>query len=173
MGIPANEKKGIHMYDPLQDIHHYNKTLTISQVVKFCEKKELGITRAMVQNYIRDGLLPPPVNKRYYTHKHLAGMVVIAYLKTIFDMSDIKTALTPLLDEEGLPLETYRLLMDNLMSISEIWRTEISSRLFDASVSKDMSLLLLMAHAADLRALSCELITRTAPPEGSTVIEET
>lgn len=148
------------MYDPLQDINHYSQTLTISQVVKFCEKKELGLTRAMIQNYIRDGLLPPPVNKRHYTQKHLAGLVMIVYLKTVFEMSDIKAALTPLMDGEGLPLETYRLLIGNLEKFSALWKEQMSPKLFDKDNARVMSILLLMTHTADLKALSCELIAR-------------
>jgi len=95
------------MIDPLADIRHYSPTMTISQVVKFCEKKGLNITRAMVQNYIRAGLLPPPVNKRLYTHKHLAVLAMVDRLKTVFDITAITAALAPHIDDEGLPIEVY------------------------------------------------------------------
>lgn len=146
------------MYDPLQDIHHYSKTLTISQVIKFCEKKELAVTRAMIQNYIRDGLLPPPVSKRYYTHKHLAALVLIDYLKTVFGIPEIKAALVPLMDAEGLPLETYAMLVHKLDTLSAFWKEEMAPRFFEKSVPQIQSLLLLMTHAADLKALCGELI---------------
>jgi len=96
------------MYDPLADIKQYSDAMTISQVLKFCQKKEIGITRGMVQNYIRDGLLPSPVKKRFYTHKHLAALVMIDRLKMVFDIPSIQSALTSFMDEEGLPLEKYR-----------------------------------------------------------------
>jgi DNA-binding transcriptional MerR regulator len=136
------------MYDPLSDIHHYGQHLTISQVVKFFAKKEMNITRAMVQNYIRAGLLPPPVNKRVYTHKHLAALVVIDHLKGVFEMSDIKEALAPLMDGEGLPLPAYTALVRSLETISARWRESVAPELPDGGAA------LLMAHAADLKALA-------------------
>ncbi|MCL2356213.1 MAG: DUF1836 domain-containing protein [Defluviitaleaceae bacterium] len=105
--------------NPLSDIRHYSPTMTISQLMKFCEKKELKITRAMVQNYIRDGVMPPPANKRFYTHKHLAALVVIDRLKTVFEIPQIKAELEPFLDDEGLPLEIYFELMQNARSLTE------------------------------------------------------
>ncbi|MCL2187535.1 MAG: DUF1836 domain-containing protein [Defluviitaleaceae bacterium] len=92
--------------DPLVDIHHYSPTLNIAQLLTFSERKGLGITRAMVQNYIRDGLLPPPKG-RIYTRKHLAALVMIQQLKAVYDMPTIKAVLVPYMDGEGLPLETY------------------------------------------------------------------
>jgi DNA-binding transcriptional MerR regulator len=64
----------------------------------------------MVQNYIRYGLLPPPAG-RLYSQKHLAALVIIGFMKMVFDMPAIKKNLLPYMDEEGLPLETYRMLM--------------------------------------------------------------
>ena len=95
------------MTNPLSDIKHYSPKLTISQLIKFFEKKEMNLTRGMVQNYIRDGLLPPPIEKRFYTHKHIAALVIICKLKSVFDIPTISKTLVPLMDEEGLPLELY------------------------------------------------------------------
>jgi len=107
--------------DPLHDIKHYSPTMTIAQVLKFCEKKGLGITRAMIQNYIRDGLLPPPVNKRLYTHKHLAVLAVVDKLKTVFDIPTIQQVLMPYMDDEGLPLDVYAALMASANALTQEW----------------------------------------------------
>ena len=96
------------MQDPLQDIKHYSPTMTISQVLKFCQRKNLNITKGMIQNYIRDGLLPSPSNKRQYTHKHLAALVLIYRLKTVFDMPTIREAMLPFMDQEGVSIEDYQ-----------------------------------------------------------------
>ena len=108
------------MINPLNDIRHYSPKLTISQLIKFFEKKEMGLTRGMVQNYIRDGLLPPPANKRFYTHKHIAALVVICKLKTVFDIPTIQKTLVPLMDDEGLPLEVYSRFFDELPSLLDL-----------------------------------------------------
>jgi len=95
------------MMNPLADIRQYAPRMTISQVMKFCEKKSIGITRAMIQNYVRIGLMPPPADKRFYTHKHLTLMVLIDRLKTVFEIPEIKKALAPFVDEDGLSPEIY------------------------------------------------------------------
>jgi DNA-binding transcriptional MerR regulator len=160
------------MYDPLSDIHHYAENLTISQVVKFFEKKELGITRPMIQNYIRDGLLPPPVNKRFYTHRHLAALVLIDYLKNVFGIGNIKEAIAPFITDDGLDLGVYRALLMNLEIVSVKWRAAVAPAVIkpeihnrpksappvtlemDKEAVKNFSTLLLMAHTVDLKALS-------------------
>ena len=105
------------MTNPISDIKHYSPKLTISQLIKFFEKKEMNLTRGMVQNYIRDGLVPPPVDKRFYTHKHIAVLVLICKLKAVFDIPTIQKTLVPLMDDEGLPLELYSQFIDKVPSL--------------------------------------------------------
>jgi len=131
--------------------------MTISQVLKFCERKNMGITRGMIQNYIRDGLLPPPVNKRQYTHKHLAALAMIDRLKTVFDMPTIREALTPYMDEEGLPTEVYSTLMDKLTGMEAKWQASIAPAL---SVEKDGGTLLSMAFATELKNTVTESVVQ-------------
>ena len=134
--------------DPLSDIRHYAPTLGISQVLKFCEKKELGITRGMIQNYIRDGLLPPPVNKRQYTHNHLAALVLIDRLKTVFDIPTIQSVLVPFMDSHGIPIETYANLMQKIELLLDSWQTNILPVLTQES---DGGRLLGMAFATEIK----------------------
>ena len=136
------------MTDPLHDIHHFSPNLTITSVLKFCEKKGLPISRPMIQNYIRDGLLPPP-NGRIYTHKHLAALVIIHRLKAVFDMPTIKKALEPHMDEEGLPLETYKWLIHKQKDMLDTWLASIAPGI----TAEENQALLLMAHAVDIKAL--------------------
>ena len=114
----------MHAHDPLHDIHHYSPTFTIKQLLTLCERKELPITRAMVQNYIREGLLPPPVG-RFYTHKHLAALVLIHRLKIFYDIPSIKEALLPFMDGEGLPLEKYIPLSAALDAACAQWNAHV------------------------------------------------
>ena len=136
------------MNDPLHDIGQYSPTMTISQLMKFCEKKNIEITRAMIQNYIRDGLMPSPVNKRLYTHKHIAALVVISRLKTVFDIPSIKKTLVPFLDDEGLPMEIYSEILAKTQMITQKWLNE-QGEIF--KTEKDGGALLLMSCTADLK----------------------
>ena len=141
------------MTDPLQNIRHFSPTMTIAQVLKFCERMNMGITRGMVQNYIRDGLLPPPVNKRLYTHKHLAALAMIGRLKAVFDMPTIKEALAPYMDEEGLPMEVYEGLMQKLASMETRWQAAFAGELGEES---DGGLLVTMTFATELKSKIAE-----------------
>ena len=134
--------------DPLHDINHYSPTMTILQVIKFLEKKGLAVSRAMVQNYIRDGLLPPPVDKRKYTHKHLAALVIITRLKAVFEIRQVKEVLAPLLDDEGLPLEVYRWLTGKTEDLAKIWNEQVGTAI--KSETSGMQLLLFMNHAVSI-----------------------
>ena len=140
------------MTDPLEDIKHYSPTLTISQVIKFCEKKALPVSRAMIQNYIRDGLLPTPINKRIYTQKHLAALAIICKLKQLYDIPTIKAALAPHMDQEGLPLETYKWLVQKLNHNMDIWLKNVAPNI--ASEPEGSHNLLIMSHAADIAAIA-------------------
>ena len=138
------------MQDILRDIHQYNHQLTISQLVTFFERKGVKLTKSMVQNYVRDGLLPPPLGKRYYTHGHLAALALISELKGIYEMAEIKAAMLPLMDNEGLALETYRQLSTNTEEMMQVWQKTIAP----LSPNNNAKTLLLMTHSADLKNLA-------------------
>ncbi len=53
------------------------------------------LTKAMINNYAKNELLPPPEKKRYSTD-HLILLVFIYYYKGLLSMDDIQTLLTPL-----------------------------------------------------------------------------
>ena len=49
---------------------------------------ERGLTASMVNNYVKQGALPPPQKKRY-SREHLAKLLVICLLKTSLPISAI------------------------------------------------------------------------------------
>jgi len=124
------------MLDILHDIHQYSQNFKISQVITFFERKGVFITRSMIQNYVRDGLLPPPIAKRQYSHKHLAVLALVDALKKVYEMSDIKTVLLPLIDNEGIELDVYRELIRETAALPP---------------PKGLSPLLMMLHSVDVK----------------------
>lgn len=48
-----------------------------------------GLTASMVNNYVKLGVMPPPVKKKY-TRVHLAHLIMICLLKTVFPIELIK-----------------------------------------------------------------------------------
>lgn len=135
--------------DPLQDIRHFSPTLTISQVLTFFQRKGMRVTKGMVQNYIRDGLMPSPVNGRQYTHNHLAALVAIYRLKAVFDLPTIKLAMGPYMVEDGLPIAFYHQLMETLALATATVQQAIAPIL---ATEADGGTLLTMTLATALKA---------------------
>ncbi|HOB19405.1 MAG TPA: DUF1836 domain-containing protein [Candidatus Atribacteria bacterium] len=90
----------------LEDMPEYR--LYVSQLEEFFDKrlgKGLGdeeerktISKTMVQNYIKDGLLMPPEGK-CYNRSHVVLLTLIYNLKSILAIKDIKKLLAPILKE--------------------------------------------------------------------------
>lgn len=99
--------KEIKAYDSirLDEIPEYR--LFISQIEEFFDKK-LGkntdddedrktISKTMIQNYIKDGLIMPPEGKSY-NRNHIILLALIYNLKPILTIRDIKKLLLPILE---------------------------------------------------------------------------
>lgn len=56
------------------------------------------LTKTMINNYTKAGLLMPPVNKKYY-RDHTILMILIYYLKNILSINDIHTLFAPILND--------------------------------------------------------------------------
>ena len=53
------------------------------------EKEDKIITKTMINNYVKHGVLEPPTNKKY-NRSHMATLFVIFILKQVYSISDIK-----------------------------------------------------------------------------------
>lgn len=53
------------------------------------EKEEKLVTKTMINNYVKHGVIKPPVNKKY-SKEHTASLFVIFILKEVYSISDIK-----------------------------------------------------------------------------------
>lgn len=72
----------------------------ITLVNQVCEDFDIKpITKSMINNYVKLGLIPAPINKRY-DRLQLAFIIVITLLKEGFEISTIRS---------GILLETKRL----------------------------------------------------------------
>lgn len=72
--------------------------LYMEQVIKLVEKylspiipkeKHTLLTASMVNNYVKQGLIPPPKKKKY-NQKHLAFLIAITLLKQVLSIAEIK-----------------------------------------------------------------------------------
>ena len=53
-----------------------------------CNKDENIITKTMINNYVKQGLIKPPKKKKY-SRVHIATLIVICTLKQVYSISDI------------------------------------------------------------------------------------
>ena len=60
-----------------------------------------GLTASMVNNYVKQGVVPPPVKKRY-GREHLATLVMLCLLKPILPIASIRALLDAELKEQRL-----------------------------------------------------------------------
>jgi len=74
----------------LTNINSYNSEMSISQVIRFFDTFGMSFTKTMIQNYIRVGVLPVPVRKRYYVKSHLIILAMIYELKEIYSLPEIE-----------------------------------------------------------------------------------
>jgi DNA-binding transcriptional MerR regulator len=95
--------------------------LTISQVVKFFEKQGRTFTKTMIQNYVRVGVLPPPIGKRYYTRNHLILLTLIDSLKNAYSLEEIKMILGPIRNNPEI-------FEDDMMKTMDIYKGYLEMR---------------------------------------------
>lgn len=73
------------------------------------------LTKTMINNYTKSGILMPPKNKKY-SKQHIILLIIIYYLKQILSINDIHTLLTPILNN----MDTTD---DDIISITDIYST--------------------------------------------------
>lgn len=50
--------------------------------------EEKIMTKAMINNYVKHGIVQPPIKKKY-TREHMVYLIVICFLKTVYSMNEI------------------------------------------------------------------------------------
>lgn len=79
-------------WDEMPEFMLYNDQLcniARSEIEKFLLEKDSVVTMAMVNNYVKNKIIEKPIKKRY-SREHLASIIVIAFLKQILSIDEIK-----------------------------------------------------------------------------------
>jgi len=134
----------------------YSDSLSLAQVVTFFERHGILFTKTMIQNYVRVEVLPPPLNKRFYTKKHLLLLYMIDNLKNIFSLDEIKRAFSPVLsmfDECDMVMvyNCYAQFYENSITEYAAWREGTKAeveRIADDGATRGFLLNLSMMTAA-------------------------
>jgi DNA-binding transcriptional MerR regulator len=100
--------------DLLWDLRNYSSEMSISQVVKFFKKHDVDFTKTTIQHYVRVGALPPPAGRKY-SESHIAGLAMIAWLRSVFSLEEIRRLLLPVW-EAGAARDSYSLLLSALQA---------------------------------------------------------
>lgn len=86
-------------WDDLPDIDLYMDqviTLLNKYVVYFSPDNENYLTSSMINNYVKQGIIPSPVKKKY-SKIHLSRLLIICALKSVLSISDISELINHLL----------------------------------------------------------------------------
>ena len=88
----ALEQFDVPTYDALPEIDLYMDQLLVyianSLGAYFACTGTAGLTKSMVNNYVKMGAVPPPVKKKY-SKAHIAHLLIICFLKQILPISMI------------------------------------------------------------------------------------
>lgn len=71
--------------------------------IKEDEKENKVITKTMINNYVKHGILKPPVNKKY-NKEHIARLIVICMLKQVYSINDINDLIKIALETSGIEI---------------------------------------------------------------------
>ena len=96
-----------------------NIDLYMDQVVSFIEEsltnlfpsnEDKFITKTMINNYVKQGILNPPMNKKY-NRTHLARLIVICMLKQVYSINDINALIILALETSGIEISYNKFCM--------------------------------------------------------------
>lgn len=112
-----------------------NMQLYMEQMLSFFDGKldpvrhnEKPLTSMMINNYTKKGILPQPVKKKYSNY-HMILIILVAQLKHLLSIEDIKKLFTPILKDINNT-------GDDLIKVEEIYSTfiELKRDQFDDSI---------------------------------------
>lgn len=117
-------------YKDLPEIELY-----MDQVISVAEKylgvlsvgKRNIITSSMINNYVKNGVIPPPEKKRY-TRDHLAQIIIVCALKQTVEITDISVMIKKMTEAYGVAetFDTFAALYEKYTSAIVISARETS-----------------------------------------------
>lgn len=84
------------------------------------------LTKTMINNYTKSGLLMPPKNKKY-SKRHMILLILIYYLKQILSINDIQAIIKPILNNIGSEADDIIPIEDIYSTILQIKHKELES----------------------------------------------
>ena len=124
--------------------------------------KEEKLTSAMVNNYIKEGLLPRAKGKKY-SKQHVALLTIISRLKQVLSVKEI-SSLMVLFGKEEIPQEKREDLYDNIyLKFENILNKETDAVQKKLNQADDINFLILdLAISSYVQKIVCELVLKNA-----------
>lgn len=126
------------------------------------------VTPAMINNYVKLKIIPPPFKKRY-GRVHLAYLIVVCVFKQSLNTADIRRLMPP-----SLPEDAVRALYGDFIAAMEEMKAlfpqevrKIVTPVLRESPDPAAHLVLRAAFAANLAKLLCQQTLRLEPEPGS------
>ncbi|MDF2519993.1 MAG: hypothetical protein K0R84_621 [Clostridia bacterium] len=139
--------KELHLTDEIKLNDIPKLDLYVEQVIGFIEEhmshvkrneQDKLITKTMVGNYTRDGVLMPSKNKKY-NRSHIIMLILIYNLKQILSIEDIKTLFSPIMKDMSTTSDDVIPLEDIYSALLEIKSDELEG--FDELVYEKYKLI--------------------------------
>ena len=115
--------------------------------------EEKSLTSSMVNNYVKQGIMPAPVSKKY-NRTHLASLIVINILKTSIPIARVGDIIAEALDSEESPEELFDLFCDSFekacLSVSDAALSRLD---LERSLSRTITMAAIMSSAEQSLAL--------------------
>ncbi len=82
------------------DLYMDQVTTFLQDNLRFFSRDPEGdkfLTKTMINNYVKNKVLPPPVKKKY-SRNHMMMLIIIYYMKSFLSISDIRSISTPVIE---------------------------------------------------------------------------
>lgn len=136
-------------------------TLMDKQLAPFSLKGDRLLTSSMINNYVKDGVLPRPEAKKY-SKEHLAMLLIVCMLKSVLSLPEINIILQNMAADHGVK-ELYPKFSDMQTQVMQ----ETASRI-EAAKEQDadalFQLAMTMAMEANARRIAAARILDTLVP---------
>ena len=115
-------------------------------------EEERIVTPAMINNYVKLKIIPPPVKKRY-SREHLAYLLMVCVMKQTLNTADIRKLLPGNLDEENAR-ETYAAFVNAFHEMKDYFSGEVRKAAVPVLEDADPSVNQLIFRASAIANLS-------------------
>lgn len=146
----------IPLWSELPELDLYmDQIIVLMEKYLCCGTEEKLITPSMINNYVKLGIVPPPIKKKY-SKIHIAYLIIICSLKQVMPIADIKILIDEKLKDSSI---------EDLLNEYSKLQSEISKKVIEISdnyISKNStSSAMYLASASSICRYTADLILKS------------